>query len=332
LIFLDMWSVRVLRVPAKNAARRLHISTALRMFDEKVAESPDSRAFARYHQNELAYSNYDVNKIDFRTSKDFRGNPFPQLSYAGRKSAITHLTPWAAVYYAHAGMKGNLGTKVFGSEQVRENAAEAVQEVSVCATRLGPDENANEEFLKYLQWLGLIHERFNTHIAEKLDNYPRLKAKFKMHQERPEFLRELLHSSSTKIIKQRKDESGEEIPNTEFIVAKQKMFFVPKTERRSYVPACHWDKDLFEQHGLVRRDMPTFDRAGNLIPLDKTGFRKNDVISLQVEVEPSMYELHFGLRLSLQLAVLLRRGESSRYSAPTFLKPVSPYGMIKLEA
>jgi len=323
---------RVLRAPAKNASRGLHLSTAQRSLDVKVAESLDSRAFARYHLNELAYTKYDVDQIEFRAGKDFRGNLIPELSYAGRKSEITHLTPWAAVYYAHAGMKGNLGTKVFGSEQVRDNAAEAVQEVSVNAAGLTPGQDANDEFHKYIQWLGSIHERLTAHVADNLDSYPRLKAKFKMHQGRPEFLKEMIHSSSTKVIKQKKDESGDDIPNTEFIVAKHKMFYAPKNERVNYVPACHWDRDLFEQQGLVRRDMPVFDHEGNPIPLEKMGFKKSDVISMRVQVEPSMYELHFGLRLSLQMAVLLRRGTFSRFPAQSFNKRVSPFGAIELEA
>eukprot|EP00123_Amoebidium_parasiticum_P018690 comp24263_c9_seq1/m.45115 comp24263_c9_seq1/g.45115 ORF comp24263_c9_seq1/g.45115 comp24263_c9_seq1/m.45115 type:complete len:359 (-) comp24263_c9_seq1:172-1248(-) len=277
-------------------------------------------ATAHFRTLPYAYVNISPDDITFRVGRDYKGNTCPEIFYQNRKmhSGLTHVTPWAAVYFARLGYKGNLGEIIYDTNQLREKPAEASQDIALSVSPRHINEEINADMLEYLEWLHVLEAKLCTHIVEHIISYPRIRARYGGKYE-PEILKEIIRSSLVHKVERHKVTSeGEPIEGTQFLHSSQKMFYKSKTIPNRF--DSKYDEEIYQQHGLVRRKIPIYDSAQNELPQMDAPVRWNDVVSCTLRVEPIMYEHMFGLKRSISSVTILCQADRPIKQAET-----SPY-------
>ncbi|KNC86934.1 hypothetical protein SARC_00936 [Sphaeroforma arctica JP610] len=230
-----------------------------------------------------------------------------------------------------SGYKGDLGSKIYGSADVVADPLTAKQKVIIGLNGLTDEDRdtaANEHFKGYLQWTDVIRSKLVDHVSENLSSYPKLRIKYKQWENRPEMLREMLDGASSKCIKYKKDEQGDNIEESAYGQMDKKMFYKQK-DGNDKAPrlTTEFDKEVYENMRGIRLNLPHYNIEGEKMDLETTELHRNDVVSVEVQITSSMYETFFGLKNNLRSVTVLhkfqRKGNNS-----TFKKQKSPFGNL----
>eukprot|EP01134_Creolimax_fragrantissima_P001055 CFRG1055T1 len=283
--------------------------------------------FAEYYKSDRAYTNIPVDEISFETQMDFRNNPVPELRYKGQKNASV-LTPWAAVIFANCSYKGNIGSKMYNSDQVVSDPLSASQKLVLGMNGFTEEDStmpSNKHFNGYLQWTQAIRAKMINHIVENLSDYPKLRLKYKAWEGRADILHDMVEAGATNCVRYKRNPEGEDILDSAFTQMEKKMFYTPKSKTNStFIFPSEFDEDIYHKQGGVRLNLPIYDVNGEQMDYFSS-ISRSDIVAAEVLISSSMYETFYGIKQTLKSITLLQK---AKLSAPKRAR--SPFGDLSL--
>eukprot|EP00124_Ichthyophonus_hoferi_P004015 Ihof_evm4s396 gene=Ihof_evmTU4s396 len=177
------------------------------MEDMEIEANFSKILYARelYKTNRFAYHRFPISQIKFRMPTEpigphgnlgLGGNPSSFLRLVVNDQPLTHLTPFASVYFANLGRLGNQSltqnlskkqelevdspfvahktfTPVF---QINENSI--CQDLTMSTYHLQCHEYLNYDMEQYLAWLEEIEDHYTQYLAKNINQFPQLWATF----------------------------------------------------------------------------------------------------------------------------------------------------------
>jgi hypothetical protein len=176
------------------------------------------------------------------------------------------------------------------------------------------------DFTDYLDWLNCLKNKFVVHLAENLNSYPLLKARFSKEKGLDNLIK-VLHDSFY-IYRQVNHNTEQEIRCVSF--GRKVFFAAPREEFRKTADLTFMfpqDKFIYEQHQLVRGSFSIFNQEGQILPLANANVLKKDLVSVKCALSFFLRGDKFGMNFVLVNASVLDKLRQSEHS-------VSPFGII----